>query len=51
MQKENNRVPPPWGDDMEEALMAQAEAIRTNNIRIDAALARGWLTAIRNDSD
>jgi hypothetical protein len=21
VQKENNRVPPPWGDDMEEALM------------------------------
>jgi hypothetical protein len=28
VQKENSRVPPPWGDDMEEALMAQAEAIR-----------------------
>ena len=28
MQKENNRVPPPWGDDMEEALLAQGEAMR-----------------------
>ncbi len=28
MQKEYDRVRPPWGDDMEEALMAQAEAIR-----------------------
>jgi hypothetical protein len=28
MQKENHRMAPPWGDDMEEALMAQWEAIR-----------------------
>jgi hypothetical protein len=27
MQKENNRLPPPWGNDMEEAL-AQAEAMQ-----------------------
>jgi hypothetical protein len=37
MQKENARVPPPWGDDMEEALMAQAEAIR-KNIRTPSSL-------------
>ncbi len=34
MQKENNPVPPPWGDDMEEALMAQAEAIRKNTTSV-----------------
>jgi hypothetical protein len=32
VQKESNRVPTPWGDDMEEAQMAQAEAIRTKTI-------------------
>jgi hypothetical protein len=28
MKKLNRRVPPPWGDDMEEALRAQYEALR-----------------------
>jgi hypothetical protein len=28
MKKLNRRVPPPWGDDMEEALRAQYEARR-----------------------
>jgi hypothetical protein len=28
MKKLNRRVPPPWGDDMEEALEAQQEALR-----------------------
>jgi type VI protein secretion system component VasF len=28
MDKLNRRVPPPWGDDMEEALRAQDEALR-----------------------
>ena len=35
MQKENDRVLPPWGDDMEEALMAQGEAMRKKDIRSD----------------
>jgi hypothetical protein len=33
MRKENDHVPAPWGDDMEEALMAQGEAIRNNSDR------------------
>jgi hypothetical protein len=34
MQKENDRVAPPWGDDMEEALMAQAETIRKKSLSV-----------------
>jgi hypothetical protein len=41
VQKENNRVPRPWGDDMEEALMAQAEAIQKQVI---SAPRRRWLS-------
>ncbi len=45
MQKENDRVPPPWGDDMEEALTAQAEAIRKKTISV---LHRRWLSWYRS---
>ena len=45
MQKENDRVPPLWGDDMEEALMAQGEVIRgkTTSVRC-----RRWLSWCRS---
>jgi hypothetical protein len=45
VQKENNRVPPPWGDDMEEALMAQAEAIRK---KAKSGRRRRWLSWCRS---
>jgi hypothetical protein len=45
VQKENNRVPPPWGGDMEEALMAQAEAIRKKSISVPR---RRWLLWCRS---
>ena len=43
VQKKNNRVPAPWGDDMEEALMAQAEAVRKTIF----VLRRLWLSWCR----
>jgi hypothetical protein len=45
VQKENNRAPPPWGDDMEEALMAQAEAIRK---KAKSGRRRRWLSWCRS---
>jgi hypothetical protein len=42
VQKENKRVPPPWGDDMEEALMAQSEAIRKKTISAPRRRCRGF---------
>jgi hypothetical protein len=44
MQKENDRVLPPWGDDMEKALMAQGEAVRK---RISVPRRR-WLLRCRS---
>ena len=41
-QKENNRVPPPWGDDMEEALMAQAEAMGKQTTSVPRRRCRGF---------
>jgi len=45
MQKENDRVPPPWGDDVEEAVMAQGEAIRKQTISVPR---RRWLSWCRS---
>ena len=45
MQKENDSVPPPWGNDMEEALMAQGEAIRKKTISVPR---RRWLSWCRS---
>ena len=45
MQKENDHVLPPWGDDMEEALMAQGEAIRKKIISVSR---RRWLSWCRS---
>jgi hypothetical protein len=42
VQNENNRVPPPWGDDMEEALIAQAEAIRKQTTSVPCRRCRGF---------
>jgi len=39
MRKENDHVPPPWGNGMEETLMAQEEAIRKKTISV---LRRRW---------
>ena len=41
MQKENDRVTPPWGDDMEKAWMARGEAIREKTISVPR---RRWLS-------
>ena len=35
-------MPPPWGDDMEEALMAQAEAIRRTTTSVPCLGCRGF---------
>jgi hypothetical protein len=45
MRKENDHVPPPWGNDMEEALMAQGEAIRKKTISVPR---RRWLSWCRS---
>jgi hypothetical protein len=45
MWKENDHVPPPWGDDMEEALMAQGEAIPKKTISVPR---RRWLSWCRS---
>jgi hypothetical protein len=41
MQNENDRVPPPWGDDMEKALITQGEEIQKNTISVPR---RRWLS-------
>ena len=46
VQKENNRVPPPWGRDMEEALIAQAEAIRKTTISVPPRRRSSWCRSI-----
>ena len=45
VQKEKNRVPPPWEEDTKEALMAQAESIRKQSI---SAPRRRWLSRCRS---
>ena len=42
MRKENDRVPPPWVDDMEEALMSQGEAIRKTTISVPRRRCLSW---------
>ena len=45
VQKEKNRVPPPWGEDTEEALMPRAESIRKQSM---SAPRRRWLSRYRS---
>ena len=45
MRKENDHVPTPWGYDMEEALMAQGEAIPKKTISVPR---RRWLSWCRS---